>query len=181
MRFRRSSATSGSCCTPATRRRTGAPAEHRVRHDRHRRDPRVYGDRATRPPAALPYLLAFAAGGFLYVAMADLIPGLHSHQQARHPVRQTLLIAAGIGTMLARCRAIQGSRGQARASTPSGHPGDDIQRRWIEIQATGARHLVARALIKEGAERSRRETPIDGPPNSGHMSRSKVSPCGTRN
>ena len=54
----------------------------------------------TQLPAALPYLLAFAAGGFLYVAMADLIPGLHSHQQARHPVRQTLLIAAGIGTML---------------------------------------------------------------------------------
>lgn len=55
---------------------------------------------ASQLPGALPYLLAFAAGGFLYVAMADLIPGLHSHQQANHPVRQTLLIAAGIGTML---------------------------------------------------------------------------------
>jgi hypothetical protein len=32
--------------------------------------------------------------------MADLIPGLHSHHQAHHPVRQTLLIAAGIATML---------------------------------------------------------------------------------
>ena len=48
---------------------------------------------ASHLPAALPYMLAFAAGGFLYVAMADLIPGLHSHQQGRHPVRQTLLIA----------------------------------------------------------------------------------------
>ena len=55
---------------------------------------------ASHEPAALPYMLAFAAGGFLYVAMADLIPGLHSHQQSRHPVRQTLLIAAGIATML---------------------------------------------------------------------------------
>jgi zinc and cadmium transporter len=55
---------------------------------------------ASQLPSALPYLLAFAAGGFLYVAMADLIPGLHSHHQASHPVRQTLLIAAGIGTML---------------------------------------------------------------------------------
>jgi zinc and cadmium transporter len=55
---------------------------------------------ASHVPSALPYLLAFAAGGFLYVAMADLIPGLHSHQQASHPVRQTLLIAAGIATML---------------------------------------------------------------------------------
>jgi zinc and cadmium transporter len=51
-------------------------------------------------PAALPYLLAFAAGGFLYVAMADLIPGLHSDHHASHPIRQTVLIAAGIGTML---------------------------------------------------------------------------------
>jgi len=55
---------------------------------------------ASQLPGAVPYLLAFAAGGFLYVAMADLIPGLHSHHQASHPVRQTLLIAAGIGTML---------------------------------------------------------------------------------
>ena len=45
-------------------------------------------------------MLAFAAGGFLYVAMADLIPGLHSQHQSRHPVRQTLLIGAGIATML---------------------------------------------------------------------------------
>ncbi len=56
---------------------------------------------ASQLPSALPYLLAFAAGGFLYVAIADLIPGLHSHHQANHPVRQTLLIAAGIATMLA--------------------------------------------------------------------------------
>jgi zinc and cadmium transporter len=55
---------------------------------------------ASRLPAVLPYSLAFAAGGFLYVAMADLIPGLHAHHHARHPVRQTALIAAGIGTML---------------------------------------------------------------------------------
>ena len=41
---------------------------------------------ASHLPAALPYMLAFAAGGFLYVAMADLIPGLHSHHQGRHPL-----------------------------------------------------------------------------------------------
>jgi zinc and cadmium transporter len=55
---------------------------------------------ASQVPAALPYALAFAAGGFLYVAMADLIPGLHTHHQANQPVRQTLLIGAGIATML---------------------------------------------------------------------------------
>ena len=55
---------------------------------------------AAQVPEAVPYLLAFAAGGFLYVAMADLIPGLHSDHQASHPIRQTILIAAGIATML---------------------------------------------------------------------------------
>ena len=34
----------------------------------------LFGEQA---PSALPYVLAFAAGNFLYVAMADLIPTLH--------------------------------------------------------------------------------------------------------
>lgn len=50
-------------------------------------------------PAALPYVLAFAAGNFLYVAMADLIPDLHRAQRAEDSVRQLLLIGAGIGTI----------------------------------------------------------------------------------
>jgi zinc and cadmium transporter len=51
-------------------------------------------------PRALPYLIAFAAGGFLYVAMADLIPDLHRNPRDPNAVRQTVLIAGGIGTML---------------------------------------------------------------------------------
>jgi zinc and cadmium transporter len=50
-------------------------------------------------PAILPYVLAFAAGNFLYVAMADLIPGLHRDAGASGGVRQMLLIGAGIGTI----------------------------------------------------------------------------------
>ena len=50
-------------------------------------------------PSALPYVLAFAAGNFLYVAMADLIPDLHRDQRANDSVRQLLLISAGIGTI----------------------------------------------------------------------------------
>jgi zinc and cadmium transporter len=57
-------------------------------------------------PTALPYVLAFAAGSFLYVAMSDLIPGLH-HATRDAPgsydvgaVRQVALIAAGIGTIV---------------------------------------------------------------------------------
>ena len=56
---------------------------------------------ATGPlPQMIPHLLGFAAGGFLYVAMADLIPDLHRNPRDPSPVRQTALIAAGIGTML---------------------------------------------------------------------------------
>jgi zinc and cadmium transporter len=56
---------------------------------------------ATGPvPQVLPYVLAFAAGCFMYVAMTDLIPGLHRGQIDRNPVRQTLLILAGLGVIL---------------------------------------------------------------------------------
>jgi zinc and cadmium transporter len=49
-------------------------------------------------PQGLPYVLAFAAGNFLYVAMSDLIPDLH-RGQAAGAFRQILLIGAGIVTI----------------------------------------------------------------------------------
>jgi zinc and cadmium transporter len=51
-------------------------------------------------PRLLPYFLALAAASFLYVAMADLIPGLHRGRTDASSLRQILLIAAGIVTML---------------------------------------------------------------------------------
>lgn len=51
-------------------------------------------------PNLLPYVLAFAAGNFLYIAMADLIPDLHRGGVGGSPVRQLLLIGAGIGTIV---------------------------------------------------------------------------------
>ena len=44
----------------------------------------------------LPYALAIAAASFLYVAVADLIPGLHRRVDARTSVQQVVLIALGI-------------------------------------------------------------------------------------
>jgi zinc and cadmium transporter len=49
-------------------------------------------------PGLLPYVLSFAAGSFLYVAMADLIPDLHRGVEGG-PLRQLLIIAAGIATI----------------------------------------------------------------------------------
>lgn len=51
-------------------------------------------------PMMRPYCLALAAASFLYVAMADLIPGLHRGRTDAASMRQILLIGAGIGTML---------------------------------------------------------------------------------
>ncbi len=50
-------------------------------------------------PRLLPFVLAFAAGNFLYVAMADLIPGLHRDGDSMGGFRQMLLIGAGIVTI----------------------------------------------------------------------------------
>jgi zinc and cadmium transporter len=51
-------------------------------------------------PAIVPFVLAFAAGNFLYVAMADLIPNLHRGQLDQNAVRQVILIALGILTIV---------------------------------------------------------------------------------
>lgn len=51
-------------------------------------------------PLALPYVLAFAAGSFLYIAMADLIPDLHRGGLETDAVRQMALITAGVLTIV---------------------------------------------------------------------------------
>jgi zinc and cadmium transporter len=49
---------------------------------------------AVRP--ALPYALGVSAASLLYVAVADLIPGLHRKTDARSGVLQVILIALGV-------------------------------------------------------------------------------------
>jgi zinc and cadmium transporter len=46
------------------------------------------------------YILSVAAAGFLYVAMADLIPDLHRGRIDATTFRQLALAAAGIGTVI---------------------------------------------------------------------------------
>jgi zinc and cadmium transporter len=50
-------------------------------------------------PGIIPFVLAFAAGNFLYVAMADLIPHLHRGSLDPSAVRQIVLISLGILTI----------------------------------------------------------------------------------
>jgi zinc and cadmium transporter len=57
----------------------------------------VVGFYALRPAlAALPFALAVAASSLLYVAVADLIPGLHRRVDPRSSITQVLLIGCGI-------------------------------------------------------------------------------------
>lgn len=48
-----------------------------------------------------PYLLAFAAAGFLYVALADLIPAQRGRTSIGHTLLDLILVAAGIGVIAA--------------------------------------------------------------------------------
>jgi len=51
-------------------------------------------------PSIRPYVLAMSAASLLYIAMSDLIPDLHRGAIDRSALRQVLLIAAGIGTIV---------------------------------------------------------------------------------
>jgi len=48
---------------------------------------------------ALPYILAIAASSFIYIAVADLIPGLHKKTELRETIQQIILIALGVATI----------------------------------------------------------------------------------
>ena len=48
---------------------------------------------------AIPYVLALSAASFIYIAIADLVPGLHQYHGLGASVAQSLMIALGIGIM----------------------------------------------------------------------------------
>ncbi len=66
-----------------------------LRGRRHRGLFRARPDRS-RP---LPYALALAAASFLYIAVADLIPGLHRRVDAGSGVRQFVFIVLGVAVI----------------------------------------------------------------------------------
>ncbi|MCC7416349.1 MAG: ZIP family metal transporter [Acidobacteria bacterium] len=51
-------------------------------------------------PQVRPYVLAFSSASLIYIAMSDLIPDLHRGQVDRNAVRQVLLIATGVATIV---------------------------------------------------------------------------------
>jgi zinc and cadmium transporter len=50
--------------------------------------------------ALIPYVLAIAAASFIYIAIADLIPGLHQHVGGRALVYQPVLMLAGVALIV---------------------------------------------------------------------------------
>jgi zinc and cadmium transporter len=51
-------------------------------------------------PGIRPFILAFSSASLLYIAMSDLIPDLHRGQIDANAIRQVVLIAAGILTIV---------------------------------------------------------------------------------
>jgi zinc and cadmium transporter len=49
---------------------------------------------------AVPYVLALSTASFIYIALADLIPGLQRNRQGKGNLLQFALVLAGIGTFL---------------------------------------------------------------------------------
>jgi len=50
--------------------------------------------------SVVPFLLALAAASMIYVAVADLIPGLHQRTKLRDTLEQVVMIALGISSIL---------------------------------------------------------------------------------
>jgi zinc and cadmium transporter len=48
----------------------------------------------------IPSLLGLAAASMIYVAVADLIPGLHKRTELKATLQQVLLIGLGVGSIL---------------------------------------------------------------------------------
>ena len=48
---------------------------------------------------ATPYILALSAASFIYIAVADLKPGLHRQVTLAAAMSQFVLLLAGIGTI----------------------------------------------------------------------------------
>lgn len=48
---------------------------------------------------AIPYVLAIAASSFIYIAVADLIPGLHKRTELGATAQQIVLILLGVGAI----------------------------------------------------------------------------------
>ena len=49
---------------------------------------------------SLPYLLAFTASSFIYVAVADLIPSLQRHTKVKDSLLQVVLIVLGMALVI---------------------------------------------------------------------------------
>jgi len=50
--------------------------------------------------AAQPLIVAFAAGGFIYIAGSDLIPELHKEVATKKSLGQILFFLLGVGMMV---------------------------------------------------------------------------------
>jgi zinc and cadmium transporter len=71
----------------------------------------------------VPVFLALAAASMIYVAVADLIPGLHKRTELRATLQQVLLIAAGVASIhLAHLPGRRAWPAERRSAPPACRP-----------------------------------------------------------
>ncbi|GEM_PF-9335 len=70
----------------------------------------------------LPYMLGIAAAGMIYVAVADLIPGLHKRAELSHTLQQVLLIGLGVFTVWGASTLAESWMGPASGHGPHEYP-----------------------------------------------------------
>lgn len=75
----------------------------------------------------MPYMLALAASSMIYVAVADLIPGLHKHPELKHTGQQIVLILLGIGVVTLAAHFAEGWAESAGAGHLHGEHAEQVE------------------------------------------------------
>jgi zinc and cadmium transporter len=68
----------------------------------------------------IPLIAAFAAGNFIYIALADLVPELHKTVGGKRSIAQFLVILVGLGAMIGLTQV------EAPGHETGGHAGEEV-------------------------------------------------------
>lgn len=72
----------------------------------------------------IPLIAAFAAGNFIYIALADLVPELHKTQGAKRGIAQFLVIIAGLAVMVGLTQVEAHGHGEEESGHEEVHIGE---------------------------------------------------------
>lgn len=74
----------------------------------------------------IPLVAAFAAGNFIYIALADLVPELHKTQGAKRGIAQFVVILVGLAAMVGLTQVEAHGHGEEEGHTEERHHEEDV-------------------------------------------------------